>query len=80
MHEPYHFKTPEDIACLLAEACVITVFDCGKGYWHQQLDEVSSFFTTFNTELGRFQYTVMPSGVTVAGDVFQRKLDECLAS
>ena len=23
--EPYHFKTPEDIAHLLAEACVITV-------------------------------------------------------
>ena len=28
VHEPYHFKTPEDIAYLLAEACVITVFDC----------------------------------------------------
>ena len=24
VHEPYHFKTPEDIAHLLAEACVIT--------------------------------------------------------
>ena len=22
--EPYHFKTPEDIACLLAEACITT--------------------------------------------------------
>ena len=32
--------------------------------------------TTFNTELGRFQCTVMPFGATVAGDVFQRKLDE----
>ena len=25
VHEPYHFKTPEDIAHLLAEACIITV-------------------------------------------------------
>ena len=30
VHEPYHFKTPEDIANLLAEACIITVCDCRK--------------------------------------------------
>ena len=76
--EPYHFKTPEDIAHLLAEACVMTVCDCMKGYWHQQLDEASSLLTTFNTALGRFQYTVMPFGVRAAGDVFQCKLHECI--
>ena len=31
----------------------------------------------FNTEIGRYRFTVMPFGITVAGDVFQRKLDEC---
>ena len=51
--------------------------DCRKGFWCQQLDEVSSFLTTFNTELGRFCYTVIPFGATVADDVFQHKLDEC---
>ena len=60
MHEPYHFKTPEDIAHRLADACVITVSDCRKGFWHQQLDEASSFLTTFSPELGRFHHTVMP--------------------
>ena len=75
--EPYHFKTPEDIAHLLAKACVMTVCNCKKGYWHQQFDEASSFLTTFNTELGRFHYIVMPFGVPVAGDVFQCKLDQC---
>ena len=70
MREPYHFKTSEDIAHLLAAACIMTVCDCKKGYWHQQLDEASSFLTTFNTESGRFRYTVMPFGATVAGDVF----------
>ena len=49
----------------------MTVCDCKKGYWHQELDEASSFLTTFNTELGRFQYTIMPFGITVVGDVFQ---------
>ena len=69
-------RTPEDIAHLLAEACVMTVCDCKKGYWHQKLDEASSYLTTFNTKLGRYRYTVMPFGITVAGDVFQRKLDQ----
>ena len=80
VREPYHFKTPEDIAHLLVDACIITVCDCKKGYWHQQPDETSSFLTTFNTELGRFRYTVMPFGVTVAGDVFQCKLDQCFGN
>ena len=76
VHEPYHFRTPEDIAHLLSEACVMTVCDCKKGYWHQKLDEASSYLTTFNMELGRYRYMVMPFGITVAGDVFQRRLDQ----
>ena len=48
-----------------------------KGFWHQKLDGASSFLTPFNTELGRFCYTVMPFGVTEDGDVFQCKIDEC---
>ena len=68
---------PEDIAHLLADACIMTVCDCKKGYWHQKLDQVSSYLTTFNTHIGRFRYTVMPFVITVAGDVFQRQLDQC---
>ena len=77
IREPYHFKTPEDIAHMIAEACTMTVLDCCKGYWHQQLDEQSSYLTTFSTEFGRYRYTVMPFGATAAGDVFQHNLDEC---
>ena len=72
--EPYHFRTPEDIAHLMADVCIMTVCGCRKGYWHQKLDEASSYLTTFNMEFGRYQYTIMPFGITVAGDVFQRKL------
>ena len=77
VREPYHFKTPEDIVHLIANSCIMMVCHCKKGYWHQELDEASSFLTTFNKELGRFWYTVMPFGIMVAGDVFQQKLDQC---
>ena len=77
VREPYHFQTPEDFAHLLADACIMSVCNLQEGYWHQELNEVSSFLTTFNTELGRFRCTVMPFGETVAGDVFQHKLDQC---
>ena len=75
--EPYHFRMPEDIAHLLADTCIMTVCDCKKGYWHQKLDQASSYLTTFNTEIGRFRYTVMPFDITVVGDEFQRQLDQC---
>ena len=77
--ELYHFKMPEDITHLIANSCIMTACNCKKGYWHQELDETSSFLTTFNTEYGRFWYTVMPFGITVAGDVFQWKLYQCFS-
>ena len=75
--EPYHFCTPEEIFHMLADACILTVCDYKKGYWHQKLDEASSYLTTFNTEIGRYRFAVIPFGITVARDVFQQKLDEC---
>ena len=74
---PYHFKTPEDISHLLADSTMMTVLGCKKGYWHQELDKASSYLTTFNMEFGRYRYTVLLFGTTVAGNVFQRKLDQC---
>ena len=75
--EPYLFKTPEHTAHLLADTCVITVGYCTKGFWHQQLNEGSSFLTTFNNEFGTFCHTAVPFGATVAGNVFQHNLDDC---
>ena len=36
IHEPYHYKTPEDITHLIANSCVMMVCNCKKGYWHQE--------------------------------------------
>ena len=56
----------------------MTVCNYKKGYWYQKRDEASSFLTTFNTEIGRFRYTVIPFGVTAAGDVFNMSLTSVL--
>ena len=69
--EPYHFHTPKDISHMLADVCILTVCNCKKGYWHQKLDEASSYLTTFNTEMGSYRFAVMAFGITVVGDVFQ---------
>ena len=75
IRELYYFRTLENIAHLLAGACVINGVNCSQGFWHEALDEESSFLTTMNIELGCFRWTVMPFGVTVASNVFQCKLD-----
>ena len=67
VHVLYHFKTLHDIAPLIANSCIMTVYDCKKDYWHQELDEASSFLTTCHTKLGRFQYTIMPFGINHGG-------------
>ena len=59
----------------MSNAVVLTTSDCNKGFWHQLLDEETSFLTTFNTEFGQFRFTVMQFGLSSAGDVFERKLD-----
>ena len=59
------------------DACILNTCNCKKGYWHPKLDEASSYLTTFNMEMGWYRFTVMPFGITVAGDMFQCKLDEC---
>ena len=76
IREPYKYIVPDELSSKLATA--ITVVDCSKGYWHEELTEESSLLTTFNCSLGRYRFTRMPFGVSVAGDVFQRKLDECI--
>ena len=77
IREPYHFQTPEDISHMLADACILTVCDCKMGNWHQMLDEASSYLTMLNTKVRSYRFVVMPFGITVVGDIFQRKLDEC---
>jgi len=75
-HHP--IPTIEDVLPDLANAKVFTKLDCKNGYWQVKLDEDSSTVTTFNTPFGRCKWTRMPFGISPAGDVFQRRLDQAI--
>ena len=47
-----------------------------KGYWMVKLHPDSKSLTCMALEHGRFQWMHLHMGTVVAGDVFQRKLDE----
>ena len=70
--------TIEDILPDLTEAKVFTVVDAKNGFWHVELDEESSYMTTFGTPWGRFRWLRMPFGISPAPEEFQRRLDEAL--
>ena len=45
----YPLQVIEDILPDLAQAKIFSLFDVKNGYWHVELDEESSFLTTFET-------------------------------
>lgn len=78
--KPCHHPIPtiEDVLPDLANAKVFTKLDCKNGYWQVKLDEDSSTLTTFNAPFGRYKWTRMPFGISPAGEVFQRRLDQAI--
>lgn len=71
-------KTMQDILPTLAGARYFSILDAKSGFWNLQLDEESSHLTTFSTMYGRFRFCRLPFGLSCAGDLFQRKIDEVL--
>ena len=45
-------------------------------YHNLKLDEKSSYFTMFVCQFGRYRYKRLPFGAALAGNMFQRKIDE----
>ena len=52
--------------------------DCKNGYWQVPLDQESTLLTTFNTPFGRYKWNRMPFGISPAGEIFQRRLDQAI--
>ena len=75
-----HYPIPivKDILPDLANAKVFTKVDCKNGYWQVPLDQESTLLTTFSTPFGRYKWNRMPFGISPAGEIFQRRLDQAI--
>lgn len=73
-----HFLIPtiENLTSKLAKMKVFSVFDLSSGFWHMELDEISSNMTTFMTPFGRYRFKRVPFGLNCAPEMFQRKMIE----
>ena len=74
----YPMKTIDDVLPEIQGAKYFSHFDMKNGFWHTVLDEESSFLTTFETPFGKYRWTRLPFGVSVAPEEFQRRVDNAL--
>ena len=75
----YQMPTLEEILPSLSKAQVFSTFDAKDGFYQIGLDEHSSKLTTFWTPQSRYRYLRMPFGISLAPEVFECRLQECLA-
>ena len=76
--ERYTLPVIDDVLPNLSRAKVFTKVDARNGYWHVQLDDESSNLTTFDTPFGRYRWRRLPFGVSVASEMFQKRLNQAL--
>ncbi|KAK6171718.1 hypothetical protein SNE40_018156 [Patella caerulea] len=75
----YLTVTIEDVLPDLPKARCFSLVDAKNGFWHIQLDEDSSYLTTFDTPWGRYRWLRMPFGLSPVPEEFQRRLDNAIS-
>ena len=72
--ERYILPTLDDITSLLNGATVFTSLDAASGYYQMKLHPDSSKLTTFIAPSGRYCFRRVPFGISLASEIFQRKM------
>jgi hypothetical protein len=72
----YQLPTVEEVTTRLTGAKKFTVCDAKDGFHQVQLDEDSSYLTTFSTRFGRFRWTRLPFGISSPPEVWQPRMHE----
>ena len=75
----FQMSTLEELLPELSKARIFSSFDAKNGFYQVSLDKESSKLTTFWTPLGRYRYLRMPFRISLAPEVFESALQECLA-
>ena len=74
----YPLTTIDDVLPNLQGARLFTVLDAKDGFFQVELDDESSYLTTFGTPFGRFRYKRMPFGISPAPEEFYRRFQMAL--
>jgi hypothetical protein len=74
----YTIPTIEEKLPLLTNAKVFTTVDVSEAFHTIELDEDSSFLTTFQGPNGRYRYMRMPFGISSGPEEYQRRQHEFL--
>ena len=74
----YYIKTLDDILPNLAKAKVFSVVDAKDGYHQIELDDESSYLTTFWSPKERLRWFRMPFGIKPASEEYQSKQEKIL--
>lgn len=74
----FPLPTIEEVIPKLCKARIFSLLDASNGYWQVELDDESSYLTTFNTPFGRYRWLRMPFGLCSASEEYQRRMMEIL--
>ena len=77
--EPYPIPRTDEAFDVLAKAKLMTTFDLTWGYWQTPLAEEDRQKTAFTTRSGRWEYNVLPMGITNAAPTFQSNMETMLS-
>lgn len=76
--ELYPLPRVSDLMAKLAQGIIFSKVDANCGFWQVTLAEESREYTTFLTPWGRFQFVVMPFGISSAPEFYQRSMEKIL--
>ena len=76
--EKFSLPTFEELTGKLAGARKFTKLDAASGFYQIPLAESAQEATTFITPFGRYKYHRLPMGVSLAPEIYQRKMTELL--
>ena len=75
-YEPYYSQSVDELIAKFHRCKVSSIVDMKKVYWMVPLHPNSRPLTCISIDIGRFQWTRLPMGLSVTSNVFQKKPDE----
>jgi hypothetical protein len=74
----YPVPTAQELFVRIGKAKYFSTLDATSGFLQIPLTEKSSYMTTFATPFRRYRFLRLPFGISLASDVYQQTMEQCL--